>query len=220
MRKIILSLLALTSIMVQAQTRVACIGNSITYGHGIEDREHDTYPAQLQAILGGDYDVQNFGVSGTTAQSEGDFPWISTPEYKKALAFSPQVAIFKLGTNDSKPQNWAGTERFIKNLERLAVEFESLSSHPNIIIALPAKAYNHAWNINDSIIVNGEMPAIKAMAKRHKWTLVDLHKATDKKPSLFPDGIHPTPEGAGLIARKLKKEVVKASKKAARSGKK
>lgn len=214
MRKILFTLLAMTSIMVQAQTRVACIGNSITYGHGIEDREHDTYPAQLQVLLGSNYDVQNFGVSGTTAQSEGDFPWISTPEYKKAIAFRPQVAVIKLGTNDSKPQNWVGADRFVQNLERIATEFESLPSHPVIIIALPAKAYNHAWNINDSIIVNGEMPAVKAMAKRHKWQLIDLHKATDKKQQLFPDGIHPTPEGAGLIARKLKKAVEKAGKKA------
>lgn len=58
------------------------------------------------------------------------------------------------------------------------------------------------------------MPAIKAMAKRHKWTLIDLHKATDKKQELFPDGIHPTPAGTGLIAKKLKKPVEKAGKKA------
>lgn len=223
MRTIILSLLAMASILAQSQTRtaqsqtrttqpqtrVACIGNSITYGHGIQDREHDTYPAQLQAMLGSEYDVHNFGVSGTTAQSEGDHPWVSTPEYKAAIAFAPHVAVIKLGTNDSKPQNWAGAERFIHNLERIATEFEALPSHPTIIIALPAKAYNHAWDINDSIIVNGEMPAIKAMAKRHKWQLIDLHKSTDKKPHLFPDGIHPTPEGAALIATKIKKAILK-----------
>lgn len=32
--------------------KVACIGNSITYGYTIEDRDKDSYPAQLQALLG------------------------------------------------------------------------------------------------------------------------------------------------------------------------
>jgi len=31
--------------------RVACIGDSITYGHGTVDDDH-TYPAQLQGWLG------------------------------------------------------------------------------------------------------------------------------------------------------------------------
>ena len=31
--------------------RVACVGNSITYGTGIEDRARDSYPSQLQRML-------------------------------------------------------------------------------------------------------------------------------------------------------------------------
>lgn len=187
--------------------RVACIGNSITYGHGINDRRHDTYPAQLQALLGNKYQVENFGASGTTAQTQGDSPWKRTEQYTKAKEFQPQVAIIKLGTNDSKPQNWVGAERYIADLEALALEFESLESHPRIIIALPAKAYKEAWRIRDEVI-SGEMLApIKKMAKRHKWTVVDLYKTTSNVPQLFPDGIHPNPEGAGLIAREISKKL-------------
>ena len=46
--------------------RVACVGNSITYGAGIANRQQNSYPAQLQYYLGADYEVRNFGVSGTT----------------------------------------------------------------------------------------------------------------------------------------------------------
>ena len=35
--------------------RVACVGNSITYGTGIQDRARDSYPAQLQRMLGPGY---------------------------------------------------------------------------------------------------------------------------------------------------------------------
>ena len=196
-----------------AQIRVACIGNSITYGHGIQDREHDTYPAQLQALLGDGYEVQNFGVSGTTAQREGDFPWVSTDKYQQAKDFMPQIAIFKLGTNDTKPQNWVGSERFIRNLEELAREFQALPSHPRIIIALPAKAYEVRWNIRDSVIVNEQLAPIKKMAKRNKWRLVDLYKATSGMPQNFPDGIHPNPTGAGVIAQHVMKAIRKEAKK-------
>lgn len=206
---IIISILTLSA----QKVRVACIGNSITYGHGIEDREHDTYPAQLQQLLGDEYDVRNFGVSGTTAQTQGDFPWKSTQQYKDALAFQPQIAVIKLGTNDSKPQNWVNAERLTSELEALTKEFASLPSHPRIIIALPAKAYEIRWNIRDSIIINYEVPAIKRMAKSNHWHLLNLYKATSKMPERFPDGIHPDAEGAGVIAKQVCKAVKKERKK-------
>lgn len=200
-------MLLMACMAVSAQTRVACIGNSITYGHGIEDREHDTYPAQLQALLGPDYQVENFGVSGTTAQKEGDFPWVSTKEYQNAKSFNPQICVIKLGTNDSKPQNWVSTERFINNLEALATEFEQLPSHPKIIICLPVKAFEIRWSIHDDIIKTYELPAIKKMAKKHHWPLINLYKTTKKLQQFFPDGIHPNPEGAGVIAKEVRKKM-------------
>ena len=213
MKKFSLLILALLlSATLVAQVRVACIGNSITYGSGIKDREHDTYPAQLQVLLGEGYDVRNFGVSGCTAQRAGDKPWTQMKEYEEAKAFLPQVAVIKLGTNDTKPQNWKGSEPFIRDLEALAREFESLPSHPKVIIALPATAYEVKWGIRDSVIRVGELKPIRKMAKRNKWALVDLHKATAKMPERFPDGIHPDPKGAGIIADRVMRAIRKLKK--------
>ena len=209
----VLALLLISVASYAQQVKVACIGNSITYGHGIEDRVHDTYPAQLQVMLGNEFNVSNFGVSGTTAQREGDFPWVSTDQYKQAKEFLPQIAVIKLGTNDSKPQNWVGEGRFIKNVEQLAEEFENLPSHPRIIIALPAKAYKIAWSIRDSVICNGELAALKKMAKKHHWRVIDLYKKTSNIPERFPDGIHPDVKGAGIIAGHVCKAVLKEKKK-------
>lgn len=209
MPSVLLLAMLMATEMVFAQIRVACIGNSITYGYGIEDREHDAYPMQLQQMLGEGYKVRNFGVSATTAQNEGDSPWTKTQEYKDAKAFLPNVCVIKLGTNDSKERNWAGTERFIKGLEALAEEFEQLESHPRIVIALPAKAYYENYHIRDSIIARYELPAIRKMAKRHHWKLINLYKATSKMPENFPDGIHPNAAGAKVIAKKVKKAINK-----------
>ena len=92
--------------------RVACLGDSITYGHGIMDREHDAYPGVLSSMLGEKYDVRNFGVCGVTAMSGTDMPYVNEQLYRDALEFNPQIITIKLGTNDSKPFNWKEQAHF------------------------------------------------------------------------------------------------------------
>ena len=105
----ILFLLLFVAIAPVAQPKsikVACVGNSITYGAFIPNRDKNSYPAQLQAYLGKEYDVRNFGVSGSTLLSKGDHPYINTQEYINSQKFQPDIVLIKLGTNDTKPQNW------------------------------------------------------------------------------------------------------------------
>ena len=101
---IILSAIALTFASCRKEpVRVACVGDSITFGHGIKDRLHDAYPGVLSTMLGERYDVRNFGVSGTTTMMGTDMPYMNEQAYKEALEFNPQIVTIKLGTNDSKP---------------------------------------------------------------------------------------------------------------------
>ena len=95
--------------------RVACIGNSITYGAFIPNREMNCYPAQLQAYLGDGYEVKNFGASGRTILSKGDYPYSETDTYKASLEYQPDIVLIKLGTNDTKPQNWKYKNEFKDN---------------------------------------------------------------------------------------------------------
>lgn len=67
--------------------KVACVGNSITYGAGISNREKNSYPAQLQYYLGEGYEVRNFGSNGATAQSDGDYPYVCTEVYSESKNF-------------------------------------------------------------------------------------------------------------------------------------
>ena len=202
---ILLALLfSLVSVAQNQKIKVACVGNSITWGHGIQDRNRNTYPAQLQQLLGDGFDVRNFGNNGKCAQDEADDPYTKTQEYSDALTFRPDIVIIKLGTNDSKPQNWKDAKRFKRGLEKIAVSFSKLSSHPRVIMALPATAFSHAWAINDSIITTGIIPACQQIAARHKWQVVDLHQITSTLSNLFPDGIHPNETGAGIIAKSIR----------------
>ena len=86
--------------------RVACIGNSLTYGYGLKDRNREAYPVVLQGLLGNRYNVQNFGKSGATLLTNGHRPYVKQEEYKQALDFRPDIAVIHLGVNDSDPRNW------------------------------------------------------------------------------------------------------------------
>ena len=81
-----------------AQIKVACIGNSITYGATIVGRDSLAYPPQLQKILGKKWLVKNFGVSGATMMKKGDLPYWNQPKFRAAKDFKPDVVIIKLGT--------------------------------------------------------------------------------------------------------------------------
>lgn len=212
MKKILSSLsFLLLAIAVAAQIRVACIGNSITYGHGLGRDE--TYPVQLQKILGEDWEVQNFGVSGRTLLTHGDIPYIKEKAYADAKAFNPDVAIIMLGTNDAKPQNWKYKDEFVGDYTAMINELQALPSKPVVIICLPVPAYGINFRINDTIVNNQLQSLVKTVSKSNKVILVDLHKPLSGHAEWFPDKIHPTKEGAGEMALVLSKKLLKKKKK-------
>ena len=198
---ILMSAIVLTLSACQSEpTRVACVGDSITFGHGIKDREHDAYPGVLSTMLGQKYDVRNFGVRGTTTMMGTDMPYMNEQAYKDALDFNPQIVTIKLGTNDSKPFNWKESDHFKQDLKTLIESFRALPSKPKIWLCLPVPAYGHAWGINDSIISNGVIPFIKEVAQEENLPVIDLNTQFQGKRQYFPDTIHPNEEGEKMIA--------------------
>ena len=83
-----------------AQQRVACLGDSITFGARIVDREHASYPARLQARAPA-REVRNFGVGGATLLRRADRPYMETEPWREALAWRPDVAVVVLGLDDA-----------------------------------------------------------------------------------------------------------------------
>ena len=188
-----------------SQIKVACIGNSITYGSGIADRPRDSYPSQLGRMLGQKWEVRNFGVGGRTLLKKGDYPFWNEEAYAQAKAFLPDVVIIKLGTNDTKPQNWKYSGEFLSDYRTMVKELKALSSHPKIYLCKPVPAYASRWGINDSIIIHGVIPSVEKLSEEEKLPVIDLYTALSGKAALFPDQIHPNPEGAGLMAQTIYK---------------
>jgi alpha-L-fucosidase len=180
--------------------RIACIGNSITAGVGVSDPARFSYPAQLQHLLGPGWDVRNFGVSGRTLLSRGDFPYRNEPEFSAAQSFAPDVVIIKLGTNDSKPQNWQYKNQFVHDYEGFVETFQRKSSHPKIYLCTPVPAFPGDWGISDSIVRNEIVPFIRKVAEEKKLSLIDLYGSLGGKADYFPDKVHPNGDGARAIA--------------------
>ncbi|MCE8949305.1 GDSL-type esterase/lipase family protein [Bacteroides thetaiotaomicron] len=181
--------------------RVACIGNSITFGAGIRNRSRDSYPSVLARMLGDSYWVKNFGVSARTMLNKGDHPYMNEPAYKNALAFNPNIVVIKLGTNDSKSFNWKYRADFMKDAQTMIDAFKGLPSQPKIYLCYPSKAYLTGDGINDDIISKEIIPMIKKLAKKNNLSVIDLHTAMDGMPELFPDRIHPNEKGAQVMAK-------------------
>jgi len=184
--------------------KVACIGNSVTYGAGLEKPQLDSYPAQLQKLLGSAYQVENFGRNGATLLKKGHNPYYKTKEFSKALDFKADIAIIHLGLNDTDPRNWPDYKDDFEAdyawlLDTLRKQNPAIklyvsrltpifSGHPRF------KSGTRNWYRQ----IQERIPEI---AKANNATLIDLHTALYNRPDLFPDNLHPLKEGAEIIAR-------------------
>lgn len=186
--------------------RVACLGDSITYGDKLEDRESESWPAVLGKMLGEGYEVRNFGHNGRTATRSADHPYTQSERYAELRAWLPDVVTVMLGTNDSKPWNW-DSDKFSTDFDRLVRELKALPSHPTLKIMLPPPSWDNRYSIRDSVIREEVIPIVRKVASHHWFDTVDLYALFQGKPQLFADGVHPNRNGAMLIASELLREL-------------
>lgn len=188
------------------KAKVACVGNSITYGAGLTSPATQSYPPQMQTMLGDTYEVLNFGVSSRTMLKKGDYPFWNDLQYTNALAFNPDYVVIKLGTNDCKSWNWTFKDEYPLDYKAMIKSFRDLSSHPEIIMCFVIPGENIGWDILDSVMHNEVNPAIKQIALDEGLPLIDLYTVFENgSPDwLLSDGVHPTEAGSAIIAQEVK----------------
>jgi lysophospholipase L1-like esterase/pimeloyl-ACP methyl ester carboxylesterase len=197
-------LLSYSVAVAQKKIRIACVGNSITYGSGIENREQNSYPSQLQNLLGSSYEVLNFGVSGRTVLRQTGNSYMATPAYKEALQSSPDLVFIKLGTNDSRLPYRLQIDSFATDYKTLIRSFKVLPTNPRIILLLPVASFlTDTARQTDQAITKLIIPRIRQVAFEEKCELIDLHSLFVDHPELFPDKLHPNSSGATIIAKRL-----------------
>lgn len=184
--------------------RVACVGNSITYGTGIADREHFSYPVQLQQMLGNGYVVGNFGKPGATLLYKGHRPYVEQPEFKEALRFKGDIAVIHLGINDTDPRNWPNyRDEFVKDYLSIMDSLRAANPKVRFILArMTPIADRHPRFQSGTKQWHDEIQtAIETVARVSGAEPIDFHEPLYPYPNLLPDAIHPNPEGAGILAK-------------------
>ena len=192
--------------------RVACVGDSITYGSGLTNRQHDAYPAVLGRLLGSGWDVRNFGHGGATLLQKGNLPYFKQKEHEEAMAFAPDMVVIMLGTNDSKhpgdgsldaekaTDNWQYKSDYVPDYGKLIAGFRKVNPKVKVYVCLPTPCFPGRWGINDKTIHDEIIPLVREVAQSDDASIIDLNTALAGKSNLFPDTVHPNPEGAKLMA--------------------
>lgn len=191
----------------QGPIKVAFVGNSITEGPGRDNPE--SFPLQVGRLLGDAYEVKNFGVSGRTLLKKGDFPYWNEPQFEEVNAYRPDVVLIKLGTNDSKPQNWAHKGEFVQDYLDLIAEFrDHMPKDGKVYVILPVPVTRVNFGITPDVMNNEQRLMLFEIIQKSGAEVIDLYTPLQDKPELLPDGVHPNKEGlnimAGVITRRIR----------------
>ena len=186
------------------EIRVSCVGDSITWGMTVENREVNCYPNQLGVILGAGYKVQNFGSNGATCmrQTPENNPYIKRDVYQRALNSNPDIVVIMLGANDSKPIFW-DQQSYVQDYKFLIDEFKSLTKKPKIYLCLPVNSFTKImgpWDVNAGNLSVVRM-LINDLAKETKCEIIDMFSPLNKRDFFSTDGVHPNAKGAREIAQ-------------------
>lgn len=186
-------------------TRVACVGDSLTYGHTWHDQ---SYPVYLQELLGDDVEVRNFGVNGSavTNRSESTYTlkYDTLQEYTDSINFAPEVVVIMLGTNDG--YNWTGSKpTFVEEYKKLIDSYFEAGAEQVVLLTSPPTLDGNAFNLPNGVIRDEVCPRQREVAAEYGLPLVDVRKAFEAQEdmeSLFRpgDGVHFSVKGAKFVA--------------------
>lgn len=216
------------SCKIKEKTTIACVGDSITFGARLDHPETDSYPAQLQQLMGEKYNVINLGVGGCTLLRKGrPTVWEELPEIKEA---SPDMVVISLGTNDTcgmgtcgERKCWEYKEEYSGDYHDLIDTLQALPSKPRIWIAAPSPMVLETPGLDRSRVAGLSIrkprlqeliTTIKKIAKERKVGFIDLNTPLDHHPELFTekDGVHPNKAGYRAIAELVYQELINVGK--------
>ena len=199
-----------------SRIKVACIGDSITYGFGLADREGACYPAQLQRLLDarypGVYEVRNFGNSGRGVYLDSmrgpekrGYRWMS--EHRAALAWRPDIVICNLGINDNGEyikEHEGGRRRgqFADDYSALLNDYREANPRTRFFIwtkLAPLAKGQRFYESHERFLMQADLEEV---ARRIGATGIDMQSplAAKAEQILAKDKIHPDAEGARIIA--------------------
>ena len=201
-----------------SEIRVACVGDSITYGQGAS--WGNTYPDKLQSLLGGGYVVTNFGYPGAAILPQNElqswtYSYWNLSNYTDSISYQADIVLIMFGTNDAHYLNWgttygvAGTGKqalFKTKYSELINAYRQANPNAKIVIAKPPKMYDldsgngahyTARGLNVEYAVN---PVIDQLAAEKGCTVADILTPTTNRRDDILDGVHWKDSGYAIIA--------------------
>ena len=201
-----------------ARMKVACIGDSITYGLGLADRERESYPARLQAILDADealpgrFEVRNFGNSGRgiyldsmRGSEKRGFRYMK--EHQAALAWKPDVVVCNLGINDCGEyiKEYTGGRRrgqFADDYVSLLEDYRKVNPKVKLVIwtkLAPLTEGQRFYRSPEPFLMQADLEEVaRRVGARGIDMAAPLRAGMDTL--ISRDHIHPTAAGAAAIA--------------------
>ena len=189
----------------KGQTRVACVGDSITYGFLLRGQPRKSYPDLLGEKLGSDFAVGNFGATDRTALKSGNKPYTKEKVFEKSLAFDPHIVVLMLGTNDTKARHW-DAEKYEHDLRILVRRYKGLPHVRSVILLSPTPLFplgERLWRLRASVLQKEVLPIVARVAAEEKVRHIDMHTAFEGHHELFVDGCHPNARGAKVMAEMI-----------------
>ncbi|NRB50634.1 MAG: hypothetical protein HRU41_23395 [Saprospiraceae bacterium] len=204
---------------------IACVGDSITFGARLEAPDTYSYPAQLQLMLGNQYQVHNLGVGSCTLIRKGK-PTV-WDQLSKVKALQPEMVVISLGTNDTcglgtcgDRKCWEYKEEYKKDYLDLIDTLKALPSKPKIWVCAPSPMVVETPGLSperqEGLSIRKPrlqeiIGWIKEVAAEKKVGFIDLNTPLDHRPELFTekDGVHPNQAGyramAELVSQGIKR---------------
>ena len=175
----------------QQKLKVACIGDELTFGTAVEEREDNCYPVQLQKYMEQaekKYRIGNFGVEGAAVQKKSKKPYTKEERYESSMEYKADLVVMMLGTNDTTEENWTDIDTFQKDYQSLIKGYQDLKSSPEILLVTPP------------MIQSDGSTEMEERAK-NKLTVQDLYSYSQKHPEWYQeDGVRLNKDGALAVA--------------------
>ncbi len=201
--------------------KIACVGDSITYGLKATNVTLKSYPAQLKALIGNkNCIIQNYGRSSSYMINPKDYPdfklasansiaYTATNEYQNSLSFKADIVVICLGANDAYVSNTNANidqvKYFYESAVKLAKTYQDLESKPTVYFMYPPARFDAQYRLD--YIKNTIIPQIDLAANECGCEVIDLFSLTEeyarKKNTTYidSDGVHLADKGYGVMAK-------------------
>lgn len=179
---------------------VAAVGDSNTYGAGVilRGRGRWSYPAQLGRMLGGRYQVLNYGLNRRTLQRDGDWPYTANRFAEASIDARPDIVLLMLGTNDARGDNW-NADAYEAELADFALRFAAAGAS-TVYLLTPPIAFPNRRGVSARIVAEEIAPIVRRVSQKLGLSLIDVFRVTERAVTGHRDGIHLDAAASRLVA--------------------